>query len=70
MVGGKEKERTQSGEGEDSAPLHVVKPARVTTTEWLHLREGGGGGGGRVLVGSLPHVTYHIGSSWRLCKLL
>lgn len=45
-LGEKKKKEHKAGEGEDSAPLHVVKPARVTTTEWLHLREGGGGGGG------------------------
>lgn len=41
----KNKEKGKGG-SKDSVPLYVIKSTGVTTTEWLHLREGGGGGGG------------------------
>lgn len=67
----KEKEKGKRKIGKDSVPLNVVKSAQVTTTwvasfTWRRGRRRRRG----VLVGSLPHVTYHISSSWRLCKLL
>lgn len=72
MVGKRKNKNAKGYKGKriDSIPLDGMNLQEALHQAASFTRGRRRGRGRRVLVSSLPHVAYHIGSSWRLCKLL